>query len=512
MNADLERVKFFKNRIVARLEELRPYMSDVKYRLYQSMIADCTSLDEIREMAELDLQFNMIKYLKDLEDKLKLSDTNIEELEAVTNQTTRAAKLSIISPKKSVEKTNIEIASEVDLSTLGEDLEDEEILASAANILMMRLATMPPEEMFREELENYEENHLTIDDIDDISVDDSDYYTGEDEEELEEEDDADLFEDINEEELGLYDESPSINEIKSDFSNNIDDDSEIIDLDADSGFSLDDLDSLDTLESQLFNDLDNKDDTDDLDNDFEDIDESELFGEYDDTEDDETEDTDWDSLGDDLFDDSEDIGDDDESEDTDWDSLGDDLFDDSIDFEDDSEDDSEGTDWDSLGDDLFDDSDDDIDEDDNDDFEDDLDDNSDDLDNIDADDLFGDDDDDLEDDIDNIEDFEDDGIDDIEFEDVEPEDNLDDFDDFFKRVDKAEQLRVETKPKREITSQKIFLNGTKRGEQTQQMFNMLNGIFGNAGRIANKTSSNIKKKVVNGANRINNSEFLTLRR
>ena len=55
MDATNNRITFFKNKIKDRLEELRPYMSDIKYRLYQTMIEQCSSLEEIREMAELDM-------------------------------------------------------------------------------------------------------------------------------------------------------------------------------------------------------------------------------------------------------------------------------------------------------------------------------------------------------------------------------------------------------------------------------------------------------------------------
>ena len=34
MGANLDKVTFFKNRILKRIEELHPYMSDIKYRLY----------------------------------------------------------------------------------------------------------------------------------------------------------------------------------------------------------------------------------------------------------------------------------------------------------------------------------------------------------------------------------------------------------------------------------------------------------------------------------------------
>ena len=64
---------FFKERVKNRIEELRPYISDVKYRLYITMIEDCNSIDELREMAELDLQLNLIKYTREIANKVQKS-------------------------------------------------------------------------------------------------------------------------------------------------------------------------------------------------------------------------------------------------------------------------------------------------------------------------------------------------------------------------------------------------------------------------------------------------------
>ena len=137
MDANSKKIEFFKNKIRQRLKELCPYMSDVKYRLYNSMINDCQSLDDIREMAELDMQFSMIKYVQELDDKLKKSDTNIDELEAVTSQNNRAAKLAVIAPKK--ERTAKQY-DDVDLTNIVDDLDDPEILNTQADLLMARMA------------------------------------------------------------------------------------------------------------------------------------------------------------------------------------------------------------------------------------------------------------------------------------------------------------------------------------------------------------------------------------
>ena len=94
MSTEERKIQFFKDKITARLEELRDFMPEIKYKLYKTMIEDCDSYDEIKEMAELDLQFNMIKYVNELKDKLKDNNTNLEELEAVTNKNVRACNIT----------------------------------------------------------------------------------------------------------------------------------------------------------------------------------------------------------------------------------------------------------------------------------------------------------------------------------------------------------------------------------------------------------------------------------
>ena len=536
MGANLDKVTFFKNRILKRIEELHPYMSDIKYRLYRTMISDCNSFDEIREIAELDLQFNLIKYIKDIEYKLEENNTNLHEIEVLTSNTSKSLKLNIISPKKNInisEPSNNE-TSDIDLSTLGEDMEDEEVLASAANLLMSRLASIPPEELYREQLENYEENELSEEYIDEIDVsDESLYYDGGDEEEENDEDDEldieeddteysdddlgvdnddieddDLeFEDINEDELGLNEEDKyDINDIVPDFSNESYDEDDELDF----GYNKSDNDDFDINEDELFDDSieDESDDETEDETDWDSLGDD-MFDESDDEEEIEDE-TDWDSLGDDMFDESED--DDTEEDETDWDSLGDDMFDESddeeseeedndIDFdtlgddmfdesddEDEIEDDTsdEETDWDSLGDDMFDESD-------NDDNIDELDFNDDDeeTDNID------------ELDLDDEDSFD---IDESEFEYEEPDDT-ESFDDFF---DTKNVNEVKHDNKRKLAPKTVFVNGTKRGKQTQDMFNMLDSILSGFGKASKKAGQAVKKSTIQGINKINNSSMFNL--
>ena len=498
MNKDEQRIIFLKKRILNRLEEVQECMSNTKYKLYKTMVNDCNSFDEIREIAELDMQLGLIDYVRKLKYSLDENNISIGDIEAINNYRDKPKKLSLILPSKNINQT--QKLDDIDISTLGEDIEDEEVLAAASSILLSRLNAIPPEELYREQIEDYEDDELSEEHIDDIDVSYDDLYGNSEDDD--EEDELD-FEDIDESELGIdEEEKQDINDIVPDFSNETDDEDDELDFG-----------------NNESNDIDNISDDDIfIDNDDESDNES----------DDESDDTDWDSLGDDLFEEDNDNFDDDsdeESDDTDWDSLGDDLFEEGSEDGDESDDESDDTDWDSLGDDLF--------EEDNDNFDDDSDEESDDdissLDNIDADDLFcdddsedeydedgedGEDDEDDEDDdalsdIDNIEDDSDEfDLDDTDFEYDEPTDDAESFDDFFKSKNVNDINNK--KKKRDVTQQKIFINGSRRGQQTQDMFNMLNNMFGGFGRAGSKLGNTFKKSIKAGVNKINKSSFFNL--
>lgn len=542
MNTEEKRVQFFKNKITARLEELRDYMPDLRYRLYKTMIDDCNSYDEIREMAELDLQFNMIKYVNELKDKLKVNNTNLEELEAITSNNTKSPKLAVIAPKPKSELTNEQKINDIDLSTLGEDMEDEDVLASAANIFLARLQNEPIEETLRDEVYNYddEDTDSEIDNIDDAGL----YGDSEEEDDLYDDTEDSDDDDIEFADGALEELENELEVHKADIRDEVDEseiDDNIIDFGDDSPESnkeatekadtntaetesnSDNIDNLteDELEDSLFVDDDDSIDIDEYDYD-DDSDESDIDN--------------IDSLGDDLFDDSIDDYDDEDTDDESGDESGDDefanidgddLFDDSIDDEDDDseDDDSDIDELDEVddidGDDLFEDSDDELDdEDDSEEYDsdgiDDLDDDGLFDDSIDdSDELFDDDDssdDDDSNDIDIVGDDDDDefDIDESDLEAEEPDNDLDDFFNDLNNETESKQNNSKEHVKREITPKKVFLNNTKRGKQTQNMFNLLNSIIGGTGKLTSKAYKNTKKAVNNGRNKVNSSRYFSL--
>ena len=82
-------------------------------------------------------------------------------------------------------------------------------------------------------------------------------------------------------------------------------------------------------------------------------------------------------------------------------------------------------------------------------------------------------------------------IDESEFEDDIPseEESNSGFDNFFENNSGNAQ---NTQPlKRQKTKDKIFINGTKRGKQTQDMFNLINGIVNFTGKAVSNASKRI---------------------
>ena len=63
------KIDFFKNKVKQRFKELKPYMSDIKYRLYMRIIDNCNTFEDISCAASHD---NAWAFLCDLRDDLGL--------------------------------------------------------------------------------------------------------------------------------------------------------------------------------------------------------------------------------------------------------------------------------------------------------------------------------------------------------------------------------------------------------------------------------------------------------
>ena len=327
MNASEKQLQFFKNYIKEKLNTIKDDIGQIRYKLYVAMVEECNDYDELREMAELEMQIDMIAYTNgELANKLKELNTDFETIKNID---------STIEYKITEEKKN-------ENNEIFEDLEDDDVMDAMAHMLMQRIANEPEEEKRREELLDFDfEEEPSVDDIDIDEIAD-DFGELDD---IISEDEAELGMNIDYESLNAMnlEEYADIGEITEE------DDEDDFDINEDD-FDIDEDD---------FGDLD-EDDFEDLDDDEFDIDESE-FGDLDDEETEETEedsdgydeDMEYDlsdfgeettSLDDDTDDDFDiddsdfgDLGDDDDDFDINEDDFGD-LGDDDDEFDiDDSE-------------------------------------------------------------------------------------------------------------------------------------------------------------------------------
>lgn len=509
IDSNSKRIQFFKDKIKHRLTELRPYMSDVKYRMYMSVIGDCNDLDELREMAEMDLQFNMVKYLNELTDKIKLSDTSIDELEAVINQNARAAKLTVIMPKKREKQTYEEVVENID-----EVLEDKDVLEASANILWQRLSSPVPEDIDITNLEEYEEDDLEVENEETTNIDEIDEYDDaaleeayEEEEEEEEEDlfeideideydDAALEEAYEEEEyLDGLDEIEDIDEEEDDTSEDIDLEDDTLedeeDKPIDFGDTQEEEEPIDFGDSTVKETEENEEDSFGLDS----LDISDMYslGEETDDEEDDDELINIDDLLDEdsqAYDPDDDYAMDEDDDDEEDDLNIDDMYGDDEDEED--YDEEEADDIEEEEEDEYDEYDDYANEEDTGEADEDED-----EDELDPDDMFGDDEEDEEEEEDTEEDndlnpddmFGDEEEDAFDIDESELTGDIDDTDSDLDNLFDTTQSTTNNKniqpQKRAKTQDKVFINGTQRGKQTQDMFNMIFGLANKISKVKN---------------------------
>ena len=606
-----KRLEYFKKHIKEKLESVKDDIPDRRYRLWIAAIDDCEDYDELREMAELDMQLDMFEYTRnEINPKLQRLNLEMDEI--------RGAK-TMQEPSKTVGKTlgtnefssltmpDSDDEEEYTTGEMLEDLDDPEMEAAMAAIIAARMASEPWEEANREEMldsiigdTSAEEDieGLSEDDFgdladagdslevdeDDFDIDEDELDIGEDDGDEDASDDAESSEEGSDEDDGFGDffgdsdsdedtentdndemlngiegfedfeenDSTDTDEKPDESQNNSHGDiSDFLDFDEEDGFGkLKDKLGIETSEQSI------ESDEEDIDNMSEDDLEQALLG-------DEEDDSDVDGISDDDF------GDifDDSSEDSDsTEEINDDDFEDMFIDSDDSEgegnlfesdDDLEGEfgDLDSMFEDSPDGDDSDTDEDSDDDFndffsdeddsdssdadgEDDIDNldlgdfleeddsdifsdntpsqhidklddldalfgdgetDSDGLDSIDESDLLGDDSDDADDSEESDEESEDDlfgnipGLDDFADDGIE-DDSSSFFDAQKNKASKSVTTSVPTQKQPEvkkIQATNVFINGSERGQKTQDMFNSITR--------ANKLMGTVYKKFINKA-------------
>lgn len=319
-NNSTQQIQFYKERIREKLLDLRDDIGEMRFKLYMAFVAECESYSELREMAEMEMQIELIEYTK-TEIKQKLKDCNVclDELRRVSDTSYN----TIITAKeeKTAAGTDGEYSENEDDTALYEDTrgimgiedipddeeQDDEMSDLLAFSLAARLAKEPLEESFRVFDDDDDTQERTLDeklsDLDNLSDEELEGLVGD---ELNDEGDDGEDEDDDEELAEYMDEtSPTIHNTGL--------------LDGADDGSLDDglFSSADT---ELEEDIDECLGGDDEDLDEDDIDEDDLaecLGEDDD-------DLDEDSIDEDDL--AECLGEDDlEEDDTDEDLDDDDL-------------------------------------------------------------------------------------------------------------------------------------------------------------------------------------------
>lgn len=493
-------IEYLKAKIKKKLEAVAEQMGKYRYKLYLAMVDDCNDIDELCEMAELDLQMELFDYTKsEIEPKLNALNMTLADIRRLD-----IGEYPVL--RRSLEKHDLEPSEIQDL------MNDEEVTVAMATLLYERLQNTPPEELddgipdpreFIKKMDNLTEEDYTeaFGDEDDPEgqLYETEYEAEEDEleSEIQELEDSENLDAADSWESDTYEE---------------DDDSEDSeDTEENESFDI----SQESID-ELFVDDDNGEDEED-DSESDDADKEQQIAElFDDSLDGYEEDTSsyFESMYDDSDSEDSDDGtseDDEESEDEEIDEYfggGDSedeqggLFDDEESDDElneyfgglnDSEADSIGEPDDSELDDYFEDEDDDSSEDENY-LEDDLDDFFSDVD-------VGE---EEEDDTYETEESEEDDLDDFfededqgDLDESETSEDGDDYfsedaelDDFFGNSDDdtvKETVHQPAKPqkppvRRGDSPKTVFLDGTKRGQKSQNMFNVFN-------RLYNKTSS-----------------------
>ena len=77
MSALDERIKYYRARIINRL---KGYEGDIgpTFRLYIDTVMECENLEELKEMAELDLQLDYFNYIRSINDKLQIFAVSLD--------------------------------------------------------------------------------------------------------------------------------------------------------------------------------------------------------------------------------------------------------------------------------------------------------------------------------------------------------------------------------------------------------------------------------------------------
>ena len=228
-------VEFLKNRILNWLNQVKDLLGPYRYRLFVAMVEECNDFDELRDMAELDLQMDLFDYVRDeIEPKLEELNLSLSDLRKLDSD---------VDYSKLAKPANLELEPD----DIMDAMDDDEVNSAMAAVLTARLANEPIEEKYRQEILDFtyesdpEVACREIDDIDDAELaqyanagagEPDDMFEDDDESELEaysdydqqKDEDSDNQDDFDDSELLAYgDESGSEQEQESDEFEDFDD-------------------------------------------------------------------------------------------------------------------------------------------------------------------------------------------------------------------------------------------------------------------------------------------------
>lgn len=356
MDDNQKKLEFIRNRIKEQLKEIRLDLGERRYQLYIDFVDATDCMDELRDMADLELQIDLAKYSRNIKEKLNAKGVTIGSIE----ESLEGAKEIDYDNYNSEYTEDIEEETAEELGLTEQELATLRAIEASKRISLMGTGDSDIE--FEDGIDEYfeeKEDELEIEDIDeveyDVDVDDGDdvdieldvdeggieEYYGDDSDDDYFEDDDDEYEDnyddmfdIDEDDLEEYEDEDDY-DYEGDYDyedeDDLDDEDDMLDIDEEYIFGYDDVagEGEDDLDDDMF-DIDEEDifdyedDEEELDDDMFDIDEDDIFGYNDYGDDMDDEDT---EVDDDIFDiDEEDIfGYTDEYEDTQ--DVDDDMFD-----------------------------------------------------------------------------------------------------------------------------------------------------------------------------------------
>ena len=174
-------IDFLKNRIKERLASVADQMGHQRYKLYLAMVEDCNNFNDLREMAELDLQMELFDYVKDeVQPKLDAMGMSVSDLRKLDS----GAYPKLASPTEKFE---------IDPADLDELLNDSDASDAMALLLMNRLNNEPEEEKYRQQILDFQlEEKIDESTVDNMSDDDLGDLGGLLEEEVEDDEDEEF--------------------------------------------------------------------------------------------------------------------------------------------------------------------------------------------------------------------------------------------------------------------------------------------------------------------------------